>query len=165
MVCVFLDETEAPRWVASSVHILRPKKARWTDLLKAEGAIWQETHPVIYVGCGSHANYLQRRPNGERGPYKYWLGCTYYDYAAGNDVSIGPARSGMDRHWGEPIWLDWEPRNTGFRGNWGALLKSWLGLMLPGTGGPTGPAQKDRKWNRPDTWAFGLLGLWGARLE
>lgn len=151
MVCVFLDAEKKPQWVASSVHILKPKrgksKAKWGDLLKVE-----ETHPVVYVGCGSHANYLERRPNEEKGPYKYWLGRTYYDYAAGNDVSIGPVESDADKHWGEPIWLDEEPWHA-FEGNWGALLKSWLGLVLPGTGGPTGPVQKDKKWNHPDRWA------------
>lgn len=162
LVCVFLDEKREPRWVASSVHILKPKKEKWGEL-EARGSIQGGTHPVIFVGCGSHAGYLERRPNEEKGPYKYWLRRYYYDYATGDSISIGPAGADVDRSWGEPIWLDKEPWNTAFKGNWGALLKHWLGKIgRAGSEGPTGPAQKGTKWNRPDRWAFGLLGLWAA---
>ena len=149
VVCVYLDGENDPQWVAASRHVLKPQKAQWETLRAVDGAIWQDTHPVIYVGCGSHASYLERKA------YRYWLLHSTYDHAEGNDVSIGP---GADRPWGDPIRLDDKPWNARFAGNWGALLKRWLGLPLPGTTGPTGPAQKGKKWTNPARWA-GLPGL------
>ena len=141
MICVFLDMDNQPRAVASSCHVLKPGVARWEDLRQSPGAIWQNTHPVIYVGCGSHANYLESRI------HRHWV---YNDYALGNDVSVGP---GQEIGWGVPISIADKAWNVHFAGNWGALVKSWLGLPLPGTAGPTGPAQKGKQWSEPASWA------------
>jgi hypothetical protein len=144
MINVFLDEQDRPQQVAYSRHIripwlYEPTTAPWPEVERVEG-----DHPVVYVGCGSHASYL------ERGRYRIlWR----TDYAEGNDLSIGP---GTEQPWGRPIRLDNKRWNLVFSGRWGALVKSWLGMVFSGTKGPTGPAQKGEKWHRPAKWA-GLL--------
>lgn len=141
MICVFLDMDNRPLAVASSCHVLKPGVARWDDLRQSPGAIWQNTHPVIYVGCGSHANYLESKV------HRHWV---YNDYALGNDVSVGPRQ---EIGWGVPIAIGDKAWNLRFAGNWGALVKRWFGLSLPGTAGPTGPAQKGKQWSEPASWA------------
>ncbi len=77
---------------------------------------------------------------------------------------MGP---GADWEWGDPIRLDDKPWNIKFAGNWGALvvaievvILNWvIKLVLPGTAGPSGPAQKGDKWNRPARWA-GIPHCW-----
>ncbi len=141
VVCVFLDDNDRPRAVAYSRHVIKPDVATWDELSQTPGAVWQGTHPVVYVGCGSHANYLKS------GVHRHWV---YEDYALGNDLSVGPGR---DLPWGAPNGIAGKAWNLRFAGNWGALVKRWLGLSLPGTAGPTGPAQKGRQWNEAALWA------------
>jgi hypothetical protein len=141
VIYVFLDEQDRPQHVAYSRHVkipwlYEPTTARWSEVERVEG-----THPVVYVGCGSHASYLDK---GTR--RILW----YLDHAQGDDVSIGP---GTDQAWGEPVGLSDKPWNLRFSGRWGSLIKSWLGMVFPGTEGPTGPAQKGSKWRHPARWA------------
>lgn len=144
MINVFLDGQDRPQQVAYSRHIripwlFEPTTAPWSEVERVEG-----DHPVVYVGCGSHASYL------ERGEHRIlWR----TDYAKGNDLSIGP---GTKQPWGRPIRLDNKGWNLVFSGRWGALVKSWLGMVFKGTKGPTGPAQKGDKWHHPAKWA-GLI--------
>jgi hypothetical protein len=149
VIYVFLDnETEELRGVAYSRHIkielgvtfYGPLRAPWSALqdvgdaaeaAKVKGPARVGTNPVVYVGCGSHASYL------ERGAHRVML---VWDHARGDDVAIGP---GSDVEWGEPVILDvaW---NLNFQGRWGA----------PFGNPPNGPAQKKRgKWDRPADWA------------
>jgi len=149
VIYVFLDnETEKPQGVAYSRHIkidlgltsYKPVKAPWSALrdvcrvakaADVEGPARVGTHPVVYVGCGSHASYLERRAHKVLGVLD--------DHAWGNDVAIGPG-SGVE--WGEPVILD-KPWNLKFEGRWGA----------PFGNPPNGPAQKPGKWDRPAKWA------------
>jgi hypothetical protein len=142
---VFLDARDQPQHVAYSRHVrvpglYEPLTAPWAEVEAVEA-----THPVVYVGCGSHASYL--RPDQHRILWRL-------DYAVGDDVSIGP---GTGQPWGPPVRLGDKRWNRHFSGNWGSLVKSWLGVVLPGTGGPTGPAHKGDKWDHPAKWA-GLAG-------
>jgi hypothetical protein len=146
VIFVFLDAQDRPQHVAYSRHvkipgIYGPSVARWVDVEKVKGMAAAPTHPVVYVGCGSHASYLKR----DRYPILWLL-----DFAEGNDVSIGP---GADQPWGRPIWLANKRWNRRFAGRWGSLVKGWLGGVVPGTEGPTGPAQKGDKWSHPARWA------------
>ena len=141
VIYVFLDDHDQARHVAYSKHVTipflyGPSTAVWADVEKVAG-----THPVVYVGCGSHASYI------EKGPHRFFL---YIDRAKGDHLAIGP-----DAHqaWGEPVALSHKPWNTNFSGPWGALVKSWLGKVLPHTEGPSGPAQKGDKWLHPAQWA------------
>jgi hypothetical protein len=146
VIFVFLDDKNKPQHVAYSRHVsiplvYEPSTARWADVQRVKGSTAEATHAVVYVGCGSHASYLSKGKH----PILWLL-----DYAEGDDVSIGP---GTDQPWGEPVRLTYKPWNVRFSGNWGSLVKSWLGRVLPGTEGPTGPAQKGDKWRRPARWA------------
>jgi hypothetical protein len=147
VVYVFLDEREEARHVAYSKHVTipflyAPETAVWQDVEKIAG-----THPVVYVGCGSHASYLRR------GEHRYFV---YIDRAKGDHLAIGP---GAEQAWGEPVLLTGKKWNSKFPGPWGALLKTWLGRVLPDTEGPSSPAQKGDKWSRPATWAA-IPPLW-----
>jgi len=141
VIYVFLDQQEQPRHVAYSRHVAvgplyGPSTAVWADVETVEG-----THPVVYVGCGSHASYITK------GKHRFFL---YIDRAKGDDIAIGP---GTDQAWGKPVSLSYRPWNRRFSGPWGALITSWLGRVLPNTEGPSGPGQKGDKWSRPATWA------------
>ena len=158
VVYVFLDDENTPQWVVSSKHVKFPPfydgfdKKKWTDedLEKVKDVTGEATHPVVYVGCGSHASYLKR------GTHPVMM--KYHDYAEGDDVSIGPS---SNREWGKPIRLGDKLWNRKFTGNWGALvvaikvtILNWvIQLVLPGTEGPSGPAQKEDKWHLPARWA------------
>ncbi len=141
VIYVFLDDQDQARHVAYSKHVtipllFGPSTAVWADVEKVRG-----THPVVYVGCGSHASYI------EMGNHRFFV---YIDRAKGDHIAIGP---GTDQAWGEPVALSYRPWNRRFSGPWGALVKSWLGKVLPHTEGPTGPGQKGDKWSHPAKWA------------
>jgi hypothetical protein len=141
VIYVFLDGEDQARHVAYSKHVTipllyGPSTAVWADVEKIEG-----THPVVYVGCGSHASYPTR------GNHRFFL---YIDRASGDHIAIGP---GAGQAWGEPLSLSYRPWNRRFSGPWGALVKSWLGKVLPHTEGPSSPGQKGDKWSHPAKWA------------
>jgi len=143
-IFVFLDQQDSPQQVAYSRHVripwlYEPATARWPEVERVAGS-----HPVVYVGCGSHASYL-----GKGRHRILWR----IDYAEGNDVAIGP---GTEQPWGKPIRLDNKRWNVRFSGRWGSLVRSWLGMVFHGTEGPTGPAHKGDKWCHPAKWA-GLI--------
>jgi hypothetical protein len=141
VVFVFLDQKQQPQRVAYSRHIkvpvlFEPDTAAWSEVAKGG------SHPVVYVGCGSHASYTK----AGRDPILGRLDCH-----EGDDLQIGPDTA---QPWGRPIRLSNKAWNTRFPGNWGALIKQWGLLVKPGTEGPTGPAQKGDKWKHPATkWA------------
>jgi hypothetical protein len=115
--------------------LFEPETAAWSDVTEPG-----DTHPNVYVGCGSHASYMTADQLDIAG---------LVDHHQGDDVSIGP---GTGQPWGRPIRLSNKAWNTHFEGKWGALVEGWLGTAL-GTAGPTGPAQKGDKWKRPVRWA------------
>jgi hypothetical protein len=141
VIYVFLDARDQPQHVAYSRHVripglYEPLTAPWAEVEALQG-----THPVVYVGCGSHASYLHQ----DRYRILWRL-----DHAMGDDVSIGPAAG---QSWGAPVRLDDKRWNLHFSGKWGSLVKRWLGMVLPGTAGPIGPAQKGDKWYQAAKWA------------
>jgi hypothetical protein len=146
VVYVFLDDADVPQHVAYSRHVsipyvYKPSTARWSEVERVAGTSGEATHPVVYVGCGSHASYLTS------GRHRILF---LRDFADGNDVSVGP---GAEHGWGVPVRLTRRPWNLRFSGNWGALVKSWHRFITPGTEGPTGPARKGDKWRHPARWA------------
>jgi len=141
VVFVVLDREDRPQHVIASRHVrvpflYEPLTLPWAEVERAGG-----THPVIYVGCGSHASYL--RPGAHRV-------LVYDDYALGDDQSIGP---GGDQPWRRPYRLTGKRWNHRFSGRWGSLVKRWSLVVMPGTLGPTGPAHKRTKWSNPARWA------------
>lgn len=141
VIYIFLDAGDYPAHVAYSRHVkvpllYGPATAVWQDIELVGGS-----HPVVYVGCGSHASYLQK------GDHRFFLNI---DWARGNHLAVGPDG---DQAWGEPIALSGKLWNSKFSGAWGALVKSWIGKAFPHTAGPSGPAQKGDKWHHPAKWA------------
>jgi hypothetical protein len=141
VVFVLLDAQDQPQQVIYSRHaripwLFEPLTAPWTEVEQVAG-----THPVVYVGCGSHASYLEAGTHAVLG---------LEDRALGDHLSIGP---GGDKPWRTPFRLSTKRWNRRFSGKWGSLVKSWLGLVRPGTAGPTGPGQKGEKWRHPAQWA------------
>jgi len=154
------DESLRPRYVAYSRHVkfpyvYEPSTAKWEDVpARVRGRGGEKTHPVVYVGCGSHANYL------DKGTYSV-PPAFLPDFAEGNFLSIGPPHADVNQGWGEPIALADKAWNMNFAGRWGALLRRKVDLgffamplpTVPSTEGPTGPAQKGAKWSHPARWA------------
>jgi hypothetical protein len=111
---------------------------RWDDpgLVKLYGY-----HPVVRVGCGSHAAYVDRKSHVMGLEGLLWA----EDHACDNQLRIGP---GQRIKWEQRVDLskaDW----SWFGGRWGVLERSLRGL---GTRSPTGPRSKDR-WDKPVSWA------------
>jgi len=124
MIAVLLKDRDHPAWVVYSQHLSKDRK-HWTelkdaatveDLRESKGPVrWQESHPVVYVGCGSHASYFHRR--------SYPHALFWKDHAKGNDRIVGP---GTGQPWGEPINIKDVLWNTQFGGRWGAPFKRHL---------------------------------------
>ena len=94
MISLFL-QGEDPVHIACSAHTGNPARHEWSDsaVEKVGG-----THPVIYVGCGSHANYSQKEIHDQ---------VTFKDYAQGDSaISIGPD---TPVPWGKPVNLGAQP--------------------------------------------------------
>jgi hypothetical protein len=140
-VFVFL-QAEEPAFVAYSAHIGNPEWHAWDDAAHERRF---RNHPVVYVGCGSHANYFHQ--GVETIPV-----LNVKDYAQGNSsLAIG---TGTGVVWGRPVDLEQQPWALNFAGNWGALVKrlgaSWL---APGAQAPDGPAWHFPQWETPVAWA------------
>jgi hypothetical protein len=119
--------------------LLAPDTRTWRhqDLHKLYGL-----HPVVRVGCGSHAGYVERKAHvmGLRGVL--WV----EDHARDNQLRIGP---GQRFKWERRVDLEQEAW-AWFGGHWGVLERGLRGL---GTASPQGPRSKPR-WDEPVTWAW-----------
>jgi hypothetical protein len=135
-IMIFLeDPASEPVYAAFSEHISGPVKVRWRDAEK-----YNQTHPISYVACGSHANY--RRQN------VYKVVRVLEDYAEANSVvSIGP---GQVFAWDEPVDLETAPWAYNFAGNWGAMFRRFgTKSVSQGVQGPKGPVWQHDMWERP----------------
>lgn len=138
-VFIFLQDGE-PVWTTYSSHIGKGK-----ELGRAWGETkLQETHPVVYVAAGSHANYHTAEAHK---PDKAFVT---------GDVIVG----GLD---GLP-WSHREPLNrpwfTEFQGRWGGYRSDGLRERLVNMvgGPPTGPrfdrdGQERPQWHAPARFA------------
>jgi hypothetical protein len=152
---------EPPAYVTYAGHHSRLTKPWGHPDMTLDG-----THPVAYVGAGSHASYPERK--------EYELMSIYglTDYATGDGRTIEPG------DWQQRIDLSRAPWTADFLGAWGTrywLPLSWakgvLGSLktkaeeigLPGVSAPRGPRYTDEggvrpNWNSVVAWA-GLLDL------
>jgi hypothetical protein len=149
-VVLFLRDEDSPEYVAYSRHIRLPPVPSRPWLLSPDVRRWDDGdlerlygyHPVVRVGCGSHASYVERKSHvmGLRG--------VLYaeDHALDNQLRIGP---GQRFRWERRIDLAGEPWSH-FAGRWGVLER---GLRRWGTASPQGPRSKAR-WTDPVTWAW-----------
>ena len=167
------DGTTRPVWVGASSHEYHGDDLRrsWDDPdLRREG-----THPVIYVGAGSHSHQMlpgdyliQVDPAFLRRPIRAWrrlthrifradsalnrhgIGVPFVDYARGDGIRLGP---GGDREWHAVLIDDETPWIRGFRGLWGRDT----GDFFDGERAPSGPRyERDgtirRSWTDPLAW-------------
>ena len=134
LVTIFLDG-QTPVHAAYAAHTegLRPYK--WDDIQKYRGS-----HPVVYVGAGSHASYTKKKAHRTAMVLK--------DYAYGNsDIKIGP---GTDIAWGEPVNIARERWAHTFAGRWGSIFKRFGSeTVAQGTRGPQSPPWQFDPWERP----------------
>lgn len=149
MIEILLDNSENPVSAVYSQH-LQGQRAVWADIDKVE-----ETHPVVYVARGSHANYFRA--------YQGMLGLENDDVGAdgtalkssdGTLVLLGEL--GVGNHPASQNWL-------GFGGRWGDWAK--LGDAAVGFAGPHGPGQSENseKWNFAVSWGESMAlvdGTW-----
>jgi hypothetical protein len=139
MIALFFRDN-LPRYVAYSAHTGGPEYYPWTA---SEVHKVDSTHPVIYVGCGSHANYFHSTSHDMFG---------YTDFAFGNSaVSIGPD-TGVP--WGKPANLRNQTWALNYAGGWGAMVKRFGSANLaPGAQSPVGPPWQFERWESPTGWA------------
>lgn len=146
-----LERGEQPVFAAYSQH-QAGQRTSWADM-KANGMV-EETHPIVYVAQGSHANYFL--------PGNFWSGLDFDDTGLSLWKVISPEQLNivlLPEVETEEEGLEW----LDFRGLWGEYLGfsvSVLGLNF-WQRGPLGPAwgeeeQRNERWEHPDEWAAGL---------
>ena len=136
-------------------------RRHWIDIEQLE-----ETHPVVYIGAGSHASYFQYVRDGHEtqlsgyilGQLKMKIG---FNINTGNRDFVPPRD---DQHPAQDLQVELLPdplelvsadhparrhvKWLNFRGSWGARE---LGRFI--AGGPTGPSHKGLKWLNPFAWS------------
>ncbi len=137
VVQVFLDASGSPQKAVYSQHG-SGENAAWTDVEKSD------THPVVYVAEGSHANYFR--------PYQGRIGIE-------NDIvgSSGRTISHTDLNLvvlSNENWLV-------FPGRWG--YSGTDEEMAAGRAGPFGPVfnQNGERWVQPESYLSSTLGVNG----
>lgn len=146
-----LRRAEQPVFAAYSQH-QAGQRMSWSDM-KDNGLVL-DTHPVVHVARGSHANYFA--------PGNFWSGLDFDNTGLSSWKAISPDQLNLVLL-PEVETEDQELRWLEFKGNWGEYLGfsiSVLGLKFWQCG-PLGPpwtqgGQKDKKWEYPDEWAAGL---------
>lgn len=139
MIALFL-RGEKPVYAAYSAHTGAPARHQWDDpaIEKVAG-----DHPVVYVGCGSHANYFHREIHAQ---------ATFKDYAQGDSaVSVGP---GTPVAWGTPVNLAEQSWALNYAGSWGVRVKRYgTSALAMGAQAPVGPPWQFTRWEAPVEWA------------
>ncbi|MFN8474768.1 MAG: hypothetical protein U0822_21435 [Anaerolineae bacterium] len=165
-VWVFLYEGEdgslKPEWVLYAAHDFTGDdlRRRWDDREQLD--IVGETHPVVYIGAGSHAAYyrpgeylIESEAPGTESLTRYllagrrlwnrafgqgeevdesapFLTIPFVEYVRGDGLAVGP---GQDHEW-EPVLLDPAPSwLTDYHGLWGLFTRDPVG----GENAPAGP--------------------------
>jgi hypothetical protein len=149
---------DAPLYVGYSQHCLGQRR-NWSKVQR-----WRGTHPIVYVGSGSHANYLSSGqhaiatsclPAGAVALLQANGLALPVDYADGAARS-GPAALGADETTVVPV--DGGPNWVAFPGFWGELqyfkAPAPVGIVPIGTS-PVGPAYH-AVWIDP----LGTLATW-----
>lgn len=151
-VFVYLSESQSgrlePRWVAYAIHDLSgdDQRRRWDD---PELYRWDEAHPVVYVGAGSHASYFL--------PGEYLMGTT--------PAFLNPVLqvlAYLRRFWVVTLGQGRNDRTTRPTRD---LFRIPFIDYARGDGLSVGPDQ-DREWSPclltpSDGWAERYRGLWG----
>lgn len=143
-----LEKGEQPILAAYSQH--QAGQRMWWGDMKDRGLV-VETHPVVYVAQGSHANYFT--------PGNFWSGLDFDDTGLSSWRVIEPEQLNIVMLYeieAESEGFEW----LQFKGYWGEYLGfsvSVLDLKF-WQHGPFGPpwsegGQGNRTWAHPDEWA------------
>ncbi|MGD9143042.1 MAG: hypothetical protein PVG61_04265 [Dehalococcoidia bacterium] len=128
------------------------QKMTWADM-HSEGLVYDQTHPLVYVAQGSHANYFT--------PGYYWSGLDFDDTGTSDWIVLNPRDVDVvlleDEAQMEPKeWLD-------FRGAWGEHSGFSFSVMELEfhQSGPSGPPWSEgggtsQKWEHPAVWSDDL---------
>ena len=140
-----------PVFAAYSQHQGGQRMA-WVEM--KEAGIVKDTHPVVHVAQGSHANYFV--------PGNYWSGLDFDDTGltswriiAPDEIDVSSLAS-IENDKDGKNWLD-------FRGYWGEYLSFSISILELKfwQHGPFGPPwnekeSRDEKWDYPNSWAIKL---------
>lgn len=128
VIQVFLDASGNPKIVLASQHGAG-QNAAWNDVERID------THPIIYVAQGSHANYFR--------PYQGRIGIEN-DIVGGDGRTISPEQLNIVLLGGQS-WLNFKGR----WGYWGTDEEVALGRA-----GPLGPKynQGGIRWSQPEVY-------------
>lgn len=139
MIEIVLDLSENPVYATYSQHF-SGERASWNNVERIN-----ETHPIVYVGLGSHANYY-RLYQGKIGLESDILG-NAFTLKPNNFNIILLGELGTGNHPSQQSWLD-------FGGRWGDWKE--LADISRGEAGPRGPGhgENEDKWLNPVTWAL-----------
>jgi hypothetical protein len=142
---------EAPVFMALSQH-QSGQKMSWNTM--NEKRYIKETHPIVYVARGSHANYFT--------PGQFWSVLDFDNTGQSSWRIIEPGKLDMvllNEADVEEEGLEW----LQFKGDWGeytGLSISLLELRFWQSGPPGPPwsegGKKSEKWESPGKWAAGL---------
>jgi hypothetical protein len=142
-----LEREESPVFAAYSQH-QAGQKMPWSDMQTRE-LVMNDTHPIVYVAQGSHANYFS--------PGHFWSGLDFDDTGISSWKVIEPEELDVVLlHEAEKEGKEW----VDFQGYWGKYLSfsiSVLGLKFQQCG-PSGPQWGEggnisQKWENPGAWA------------
>ncbi len=144
VVEIFLDSSGSPKRALCSQHGAG-ENAAWSDVEKSD------THPVVYVAQGSHANYFR--------PYQGKIGVEN-DVVGGGGVTVNPTDLKLvilgekGSHSFDQSWLD-------FPGRWGYVGTDQE--IALGKAGPLGPVynQGGTRWSQPQLYLNSTLAVNG----
>jgi len=132
-IVILVNGAGVPEWAVYSQH-QGGSRVAWNEVEKVA-----ETHPVVYPGRASHANYF-RSYEGKFGLQN--------DEVGGNGITITPDQASL-------VSLDTNPSWLSFGGRWG----DWGTAMseITGARGPFGPSAGNhaQQWADPISWAIG----------
>ncbi|MCK4551106.1 MAG: hypothetical protein KAT91_04080, partial [Candidatus Aenigmarchaeota archaeon] len=150
MVEILLDKsTQDPQYAAYSQH--DDSFYRNGGQIKDWANVQKEgNHSVVYVAKGSHASYFEA---GNFNLLKWIKNMADWTSSFGRSINFSEfnqtiiLRDDADRT--TQKWLS-------YSGRWGGVFIHTDTDMI-GTNGPTGPAQKEEKWNHPAEWGLKYL--------
>ena len=115
----------------------------WDEVLK------EDTHPIVYVALGSHASYFEANNILLLG----WV-----DILSDFTSTLGRTISHEDFNHTIILRDDANPTTQKwllYEGRWGHVSTNDTDFF--GNNGPTGPTQKEEKWNHPAEWGLKYL--------
>ncbi|MBT8172165.1 Vps62-related protein, partial [Candidatus Bathyarchaeota archaeon] len=139
MIEIILDLNETPLYAVYSQHH-SGEMAEWNDV-----EIVDDTHPIVYVALGSHANYF-RYYQGRLGTESDTVGNAYTLYPEDLEIAL-LGEKGIGNQPDLQEWLDYGGR----WGNWAQIIDAYTG-----SAGPSGPGHGENleKWTSPVTWGM-----------